>query len=620
MILGVNLNLIMAVCVAVVSLAVAAGLCVRRKARFSISIDRPGLEMPIAEQVAVAVLIVVVGYLLITSLQIGTYWPVRAWDALTEYDFRGRIFAQTGTLDILHTDVYYASSPIATSLAHAWSYIVADGLFPLARPQIQTEYLINGTTSPVIIYWFFYLCLLLALYRGLRRARLTRIFSLLVSAVVASTPLVFESSTVTLIEAPFSYYLSLGMVYLYLWLRDCQTGDIVISGLMFGLSAWTRPGTEIFAAGAVLVLALAAWRKRRFKALGIFLLFYVSINLVWRAYVSYGVQQVGLYDTLLSLQINFVKIREIYDDVLQALTTGPAVLVSWLFFVVVFLANLPFVRQRKVDSVPLLLSAWCILAVFAAMYVVTIRLSVDIARYLSHLWPFALYACAVSPLARLLLTDEDAAPSEGRHALLEWASQRTRLPIQAFYLKQRSPYIIGAIVLVSFSLIFSVRSLGGYLGLVSPGTVVSITAPVKQPALSTAECVFSLSEGWHSREQGGQSWWRWSPGQAKVSIISKQNLATTLNGELYSIQQPNTVDVLLNGDKVATWEIPAETPTGFHPFSSLTLQLVPGDNQLEFISHNPAITPSGDNRPLAIALKDLVLTPSDSNTPCVLRP
>jgi hypothetical protein len=78
-----------------------------------------------------------------------------------------------------------------------------------------------------------------------------------------------------------------------------------------------------------------------------------------------------------------------------------------------------------------------------------------------------------------------------------------------------------------------------------------------------------------------------------------------MQGELHSVQKPNQVDILLNGEKLIALDV---TWSGFGgPSGSLPLRLKAGENIIEFVSHNPAITTSTDSRPLAIAVKDLDL-------------
>ena len=75
-----------------------------------------------------------------------------------------------------------------------------------------------------------------------------------------------------------------------------------------------------------------------------------------------------------------------------------------------------------------------------------------------------------------------------------------------------------------------------------------------------------------------------------------------MHGELSSIQTPNTVDMLVNGETVATWQIGWDQ---FKAFEPVMLHLKRGENRLVFVSHNAALHIPTDSRPLALAVSNL---------------
>jgi hypothetical protein len=90
-----------------------------------------------------------------------------------------------------------------------------------------------------------------------------------------------------------------------------------------------------------------------------------------------------------------------------------------------------------------------------------------------------------------------------------------------------------------------------------------------------------------------------------------------MRGELWSIQQPNKVDILLNGQRLVTLDV---TWNLFKPFRSIPLRLKANENTIEFVSHRPAIQIPTDRRPLAVAVKNLSVTDSaDGATICELQ-
>jgi hypothetical protein len=89
-----------------------------------------------------------------------------------------------------------------------------------------------------------------------------------------------------------------------------------------------------------------------------------------------------------------------------------------------------------------------------------------------------------------------------------------------------------------------------------------------------------------------------------------------MRGEISSIRGPNTVDVLVNGEKVATWQISWDR---FKAFEPVILHLKRGENGIVFVSHNPATHISTDSRPLALAVSNLRMASTNGAAVCELQ-
>lgn len=121
---------------------------------------------------------------------------------------------------------------------------------------------------------------------------------------------------------------------------------------------------------------------------------------------------------------------------------------------------------------------------------------------------------------------------------------------------------------------------------------------------------FRLTSGWHKIERNGDNWLCWAERQGQIHIFVERNVTAIMRGELYSIQHPNLVEVLVNGDRQAALDIDWDC---FRPFE-LTVRLSEGKNLIEFFSHNAPITLETDNRWLAVAVKNLYLVTDDHHT------
>jgi hypothetical protein len=98
--------------------------------------------------------------------------------------------------------------------------------------------------------------------------------------------------------------------------------------------------------------------------------------------------------------------------------------------------------------------------------------------------------------------------------------------------------------------------------------------------------------------------------------MTAEDIDMLMHGEIYSIRSPNTVEVLVNGGTVATWQI---TGDRFRAFEPVTLRLKQGENRIIFVSHNPAMRTPTDSRPLAMALRNLRATSANGAAVCELQ-
>jgi hypothetical protein len=153
-----------------------------------------------------------------------------------------------------------------------------------------------------------------------------------------------------------------------------------------------------------------------------------------------------------------------------------------------------------------------------------------------------------------------------------------------------------------------------------PNVLKSHSAALPQTGSSdtspTSGCTLHFADGWHAWEHNGSSWWRWTDGRGEIRGVISEDSAVLMSGEIFSMQEPNTVDVLVNGEKTATWQINWEN---FKAFEPVKLYLKRGENRIVFVSHNPASHSPSDSRPLALAVSNLRVASSSGAAVCELR-
>jgi hypothetical protein len=208
------------------------------------------------EKIMLAAILFLIGTSFINTL----YWPVHIWDSLTLYDIRGKVFAQTGFMKDAWFSSYYWGYPLLTSLAHTVVYLC-------------------GGLYPQFLYSLFYLSLGLSFYGGLREfsSRKISMFSLIV--LLATQPL-FYHSLISYTNLPYTVYLFLGVLSLYLWDKKREMGYLILSALFAGLSTWTR-SVEPFWMGLILAVILVSIYRKKIWNILIYLTFLLPIREVW---------------------------------------------------------------------------------------------------------------------------------------------------------------------------------------------------------------------------------------------------------------------------------------------------------------------------------------------------
>lgn len=183
------------------------------------------------------------GVILVSLFIMGLYWPVRDWDALTLYDFRGKVMFETGFISNTFIHIYYLAYPMLTSVAHAFLYVLGG--------------------NPPIIYPLYYLSFVVAFFILLKRVAISDRLALLFTFSLASSVIMYNHALMSYTNLPYLIYLSLGYFYLVLAIHKPRADMFLVSCLMIVLSIWTR-SDEPFWVLPVLMAGIYFVIKRRF--------------------------------------------------------------------------------------------------------------------------------------------------------------------------------------------------------------------------------------------------------------------------------------------------------------------------------------------------------------------
>lgn len=180
------------------------------------------------------------------SLIITVYFPVNAWDSIVLYDFRAKVITEQGFYtQIANKFSYFAGYPLFTSLSHTLIYIF-------------------GGSNPQFLYSLMYLSFIFIFYSNLR-VFVTRKIALIVSLLLATTPVVFDHSTFAYTNLPYTLFLAVGSIYLYVWFVKKKHIDyLILSAVLTGLSTWTRVAEPFWAVNIIILMILSIYKFKRY--------------------------------------------------------------------------------------------------------------------------------------------------------------------------------------------------------------------------------------------------------------------------------------------------------------------------------------------------------------------
>jgi len=201
--------------------------------------------------------------ILISVLVNDIYWPVKDWDSLVLYEYRAKIFADTGFMTDGVARGYFFNYPLLTSLNHTWIYL-------------------TGIINPMFYYFLLYMSFIVVFYFCLKRY-VSRELSLIGAVFLAVVPDILQHSQMAYTNLPYTIYLVLSYIYLYIWINNRKLGTLVTSSILLALSTWTRSSEPFWLIPIFLLIIYAFWKRRPipiFVYMGIFF----PIQRIWNIF------------------------------------------------------------------------------------------------------------------------------------------------------------------------------------------------------------------------------------------------------------------------------------------------------------------------------------------------
>ncbi len=195
-------------------------------------------------------------------------FPIRFWDAISCWSFKGRAFFLDGSVNAFYTQHQYAFThltyPLYISLSQTWVYIWLGEI---------NETLVKA------IFPLFYMSLIFIVYYLLRK-EVTRLYAIISAFILSTLPVIMDHGYLEYTNLIFSVILLLGVYYLYFFIlksRESQNQNRQVQTPSDGKNVWDNLKNLIIS--AVFFAILVYIRSEGILFLAIFLLINTVYNL-----------------------------------------------------------------------------------------------------------------------------------------------------------------------------------------------------------------------------------------------------------------------------------------------------------------------------------------------------
>jgi hypothetical protein len=179
---------------------------------------------------------------LLSSFILNIYYPVSTWDSLALYDWRAKIFVDTGGMEEGIARGFFFGYPFMTSLVHTFVYLF-------------------GGENPKFIYSLIFTAFAILFYNALRKFS-SRKISLLITLALITIPSIFNHSTIAYTNMPYTAYFVMSVICLYVWMIKHESGYLAISAFFAGLSTWVRSSEPFWMVNLGVLILFCLWKKK----------------------------------------------------------------------------------------------------------------------------------------------------------------------------------------------------------------------------------------------------------------------------------------------------------------------------------------------------------------------
>ncbi len=201
------------------------------------------------------IIVYIIMFFITFSLIYTLYWPVSAWDSLVLYDWRAKLFYETGTMVEGIRSGDFFGVPLLTSLAHTWEYLL-------------------GGKYPEFIYSLFLFAFAAMFYGSLVKFT-SRLVSIFATLIVVTLPDIFTHSTFSYTNFPYTVYFVMSTIYLYISIVKKEKGYFVLSAILLGLSTWARSTEPFWLVNLFILIIYFLYKKKFWQPVAFSIIFFL---------------------------------------------------------------------------------------------------------------------------------------------------------------------------------------------------------------------------------------------------------------------------------------------------------------------------------------------------------
>lgn len=253
----------------------------------------------------------------------GIYWPVAGWDSIALYDFRARVFKESGYMWDAINRGYFFGYPLMTSMMNTWVYLL-------------------GFNFPRFMYSLIYICFAAVFYSFLRVST-SRLNSLIFTVMLMISPQIFGHSYFDYTNMPYTAYFFISTAFLFLFTTNKKYSYLILSALFMGVATWIRSTDPFWTVNIVVLLVWCLFNKKILPII-LYLTIFLPIQQSWNMFLTQMSQTVSTQSIITSSvsiifsKFDVTRLIQIVTFVLNVV--GPSLYLYFLLAITTLVINI----------------------------------------------------------------------------------------------------------------------------------------------------------------------------------------------------------------------------------------------------------------------------------------